>query len=240
MTTKQIEKTAEEKLPKDIQEMFTAGAHFGFSKSRRHPSFKSFIYGQKNTTEIVDLEKTESMLAKALTYVGTLATDKKIILFVGGKSEAKEIIKRGAESIGAPYVSGRWIGGTITNFDQIKKRIARLDDLESKKDKGELAKYTKKERLLIDREIANLERFFGGIRSLKKVPDALFVIDSKKEHIAVTEALKFKIPVIALLSTDCDLNVATYPIPANDSSRSSIEYFVNKVTEAYKEKISNI
>jgi len=229
-----ITNTNETKLPKEIEEMFTAGAHFGFSKSRRHPSFKSVIYGQKNNTEILNLEKTEDYLKKALQFVTNYGSDKKTILFVGGKSEAKDIIKRGAESIGAPYVAGRWIGGTITNFEQIKKRIVRLEDLISKRDKGELSKYTKKERLNFDKEIENLLRFFGGIRNLNKIPDALFVVDSKKEHIAITEATKFKIPVVALLSSDCDLRAISYPIPANDASRSSIEYFVNKITDAYK------
>jgi small subunit ribosomal protein S2 len=238
MPVKQIEKTIEkntqQKLPKEIEEMFTAGAHFGFSKSRRHPSFKAFIYGQKNNTEILNLEKTEDLLGKALKFVSALGEAKKTILFVGGKSEAKEIIKRSAESIGAPYVAGRWIGGTITNFDQIKKRVARLEDLISKREKGELGKYTKKERLNFDKEIENLLRFFGGIRTMSKIPDALFVVDSKNEAIAITEARKFKIPVIALSSSDCDLTVVTHPIPANDTSRSSIEYFVGKIVDAYK------
>lgn len=224
----------ETKLPKDIQDMFTAGAHFGFSKSRRHPSFKPFIFGLKNETEIVDLEKTEKLLAKAVEFVANLAKEKKTILFVASKSEAKEIIRRTAEALGAPYVSGRWIGGTITNFDQVKKRVARLDELTSKKEKGELGKYTKKERLLFDREIENLLKYFGGIRNLSKVPDALFVVDPKKEHIAVAEAKKHNIPVVALASTDCDLSSVSYPIPANDASRSSIEYFVGKISEAYK------
>lgn len=241
---KTIEKKTEQKmvenLPKNIEDMFTAGAHFGFSKSRRHPTFKAFIYGQKNNTEIVDLEKTEVALAKALDFISSLSRDNKTILFVASKSEAKEIVKRAAESIGAPYVAGRWIGGTITNFDQIKKRVARMDDLMSKKEKGELGKYTKKERLLFDREIAKLLVFFGGIKNMPKLPDALFVVDSKKEDIAITEALKFKIPVIALSSTDCDLSSITYPIPANDSSRSSIEYFVGKIVEAYTTKVPQV
>ena len=174
------------------------------------------------------------MLAKALEFIAKLASEKKTILFVASKSEAKEILKSGAESLDMPYVSGRWIGGTITNFEQIKKRVARLDELTSKKEKGELGKYTKKERLLFDREIEKLTVFFGGIRKMSKLPDALFVIDPKKEQIAVTEAVDNHIPVIALSGTDCDISKVNFAIPANDSSRSSIEYFVNKVVEAYK------
>lgn len=233
MPIKTQEKNTAKNLPKNIEEMFTAGAHFGFAKSRRHPTFKPFIYGQKNNTEIVDLEKTEKLLEKALVFVSSLGAEKKNLLFVAGKSEAREILKRAAEAINAPYVAGRWIGGTITNFDQIKKRVARLEDLISKREKGELGKYTKKERLLFDREIENLLRFFGGIRNMSKLPDAIFVVDSKKEHIAVAEASKFKIPVIALAGSDCDLSLVTYPIPGNDASRSSIEYFVSKIVEAY-------
>lgn len=231
-------KTKTDNLPKNIQEMFTAGAHFGFSKARRHPSFKAFIYGQKNNTEIVDLEKTEGLLQNALDFIASLGKDKKTVLFVASKSEAREIVKRAAETLNMPYVAGRWIGGTITNFDQIKKRVARLEDLISKKEKGELGKYTKKERLLFDREIENLLRFFGGIRNLSKLPDAIFVVDSKKEHIAVAEALRFKIPVVALMGTDCDLKAVNYPIPGNDASRSSIEYFVSKIADAYSGKLT--
>ncbi len=222
------------KMPKNIEEMFTAGAHFGFSRARRHPSFKNYIFGVKNETEIVDLEKTEALLKKAMDFVTALVKEKKTVLFVASKSEAKEIVKRAAESLNLPYVAGRWIGGTLTNFDQIKRRVARLEDLISKREKGELGKYTKKERLMFDREIENLLKFFGGIRNLTKIPDAIFIVDPKREYIAVEEAKKQGVPVIALASTDCDLKVVQYPIPANDAARSSIEYFTGKIVEAIK------
>ena len=134
-----------------------------------------------------------------------------------------------------PYVDGRWIGGTLTNFSEIKKRIAKYQDLNEKKDKGELKQFTKKERLLIDREIEDLRTKFEGIISLEGLPKALFVIDSKQESIAVTEAKKMNIPVIALLNSDCNLNDVEHPIPGNDGSLASIKFFIGKVKEAYEE-----
>jgi len=217
-----------------IEALFKAGAHFGYSKSRRNPSIASYIFGVKNKTEIIDLEKTVELLNKAIAFVSSLAKDGKKILFVGGKSEAKNAIKIGALAIDMPHVSGRWIGGTLTNTQEIKKRIAKYEELTSQKEKGELSKYTKKERLLIDRQIANLEEMFGGIIGMKDSPKALFVIDPKKEIIAVTEAKKMGIPVIALLNTDCDIKIVDYPIVANDSSVSSISFFVDAIINAYK------
>lgn len=227
-------KSTENTISAKVQDMFNAGAHFGFSKARRHPTFKPIIFGAKNGTEILNLEVTENYLDKAVEFVTKLASEKKTILFVGSKSEARDLVRASALSINMPYVSDRWIGGTLTNFEQMKKRVARLEDLVSQKEKGELVKYTKKERLLIDREIDKLIRFFDGVRGLNKVPDALFIVDPKKEHIAVAEALKMNIPTIALASSDCDISKITFPIPANDSARTSIEYFVKAIADTYK------
>ncbi len=217
-----------------IDEMFKVGAHFGYSKTRRHPSVAPYIFGVKNRVEIIDLEKTDDLLDKALNFVATLAKEGKQVLFVGGKNEARGSLKIAAESVGMPFVDGRWIGGTLTNFSEVKKRLAKLEDLTKQKEKGELSKYTKKERLMIDREIAKLNRFFSGILSLKDLPKALVVVDSKKEIIAVTEAQRMNIPVIALSGTDCDVTGITYPIVANDSSVSSITFFVNEIAKAYQ------
>lgn len=216
-----------------IDEMFKAGAHFGYSKTRRHPSVSQYIFGVKNKVEIVNLEKTDELLEQALNFVANLAKEGKQVLFVGGKNEARGALKMAAESAGMPFVDGRWIGGTLTNFSEIKKRLAKLDDLTKQKERGELSKYTKKERLMIDREIANLDRFFSGISSLKDLPKALIVIDSKKEIIAVTEAQKMNIPVLALCGTDCDISDIDYPIVANDSAVSSITFFANEMAKAY-------
>ncbi len=216
-----------------IDSMFKAGAHFGFSKTRRHPTITPYIFGSKNKVEIFDLEKTSELLNKALAFVSSLAKEGKTILFVGGKSEARNSIKNSALSINMPYVDGRWIGGTLTNFPQIRKRVEKLERLNSEKEKGELAKYTKKERLLIDREIANLERFFSGIVSLKDLPKAVFIVDPKKEKIAVKEAKDMGIPVIALLGSDCNLKDVDYPIIGNDSSQMSIQFFTQAISKAY-------
>jgi len=218
-----------------IELMFKAGAHFGYGKSRRHPSAKPFIFGSKNKVEIFDLEKTKDNLESAKNFVKTLAEKNQQILFVGGKAESREVIKNGAISVGMPYVSGRWVGGTLTNFPEIRKRVAKFEDLISKKENGELSKYTKKERLLIDREIERLKMLFFGIVTLKEMPKALFVVDSKKESNAVAEARANNIPVIALTGSDCDLKEVEFPIPGNDSSVSSIKFFVDEIAKAYKE-----
>ena len=217
-----------------IEEMFEAGAHFGYSKSRRHPSMKPYIFGMKNNVEVINLEETIAALAEAEAFVQSLAKEGKQILFVGSKNEAREAVEAGALAIDMPYVTRRWIGGTLTNFSEIKRRIARLEELLSKKEKGELAVYTKKERLLIDREIEDLKRHFGGLVSMREKPAALFVVDSKYEAIAVKEANDTGIPVISLSNTDCDIKTIDYPIPANDASRSSITYFVNKIVDVYR------
>ena len=219
---------------KIIEEMFKAGAHFGYSKSRRHPTASPYIFGVKNRVEIFDLAKTADLLKNALDFVSGLAKEDRQILFVGGKNEARDLIKNAAISIDMPYVAGRWIGGTFTNFPEIKKRISKLEELTKQREKGELSKYTKKERLVIDRNIANLERFFSGLLLMKEMPKAIFVIDPKNEAIAVTEAKKMGIPVIALAGSDCDIKDVDYPIAANDSSISSISFFVSEIVNAYK------
>ncbi len=220
---------------KSIESMFASGAHFGLGKSRRHPTISSFIFSTKNDTDIFDLEKTQVLFEKAKSFVKTLAKDSKTILFVGGKKEAFKTIRNSAELQGMPYVDGRWIGGTISNFVQIRKRIDRYEKLINDKEKGELAKYTKRERMLIDKEIASLEKMFLGVVSMKKIPDALFVIDPRKEKIAVKEALDAGIPVVALCGSDCDISNITYPIIGNDTSKMSIQYFVDEISKAYQE-----
>jgi small subunit ribosomal protein S2 len=195
-----------------IETMFKAGAHFGFSRSRRHPSSSPYIFGVKNKVEIINLEKTNDQLDTAKAFVKKVASEGKAILFVSSKNEAKDAVLRGAQSIDMPYVAGRWIGGTLTNFDEIKRRVAKLHDLNSQKEKGELTKYTKKERLLIDREIENLNKFFFGLSNLNTMPGAVFVIDARKEHIAVKEAHDKKVPVIALCGSDNNIKEIEYPV----------------------------
>jgi small subunit ribosomal protein S2 len=217
-----------------IESMLSVGAHFGYAKSRRHPSTKSFIAGSKNGYEIIDLEKTADHLEKALAFVSDVAKDRGQILFVSTKKEFSSVIKDAALSIDQPYVVGRWIGGTLTNFEEITKRVKRLESLLEQKSKGLLAKYTKKERLLIDREIEDLDERFGGITNMKFKPKAVFVIDSKHEDIAVQEAIREKISVVGVANSDCDIDTLTYPIIANDSSIKSVKFFVGQIVDAYK------
>lgn len=218
-----------------VDEMFKAGAHFGYSKSRRHPTTAPFVFNTKNGVDIINIEKTEEQLAKVVEYVKSLAQAGKTIIFVGTKAEAKQSITENALSLSMPYVIERWIGGTLTNFPEIKKRITKLLDLRDQKEKGGLDKYTKKERLMIDREMADMTKNFQGVTGITKTPDVMFVIDPKKEHIAVTEAHKMKIPVIAVMNTDCNMKEVEHPIVANDGSMSSITFFVNAVAQAYKD-----
>src|SRR3990167_5906443 len=209
-------------MDKIIEKMFSVGAHFGYSKTKRHPSVKKFIFGAKNKVEIFDLEKTVKSLEDAKTFAKDLAASGKQILFVSSKMEAKETIENGASSVAAPFVAGRWIGGTLTNSTEIRKRVTKFLKLESDKEKGLLAKYTKKERLLIDREIDKLSRKFSGLTSMEGMPGALFVVDPKKEEIAVT-------------NSDCNIKNIKYTIAANDSAMASIKFFTDEIVEAYGE-----
>ncbi len=227
--------TAETKL----DNLFEAGAHYGFSKSRRHPSAEKFIFGSKNRVDIFDLEKTEDALKKAEEFVAGLASTNGVLLFVGGKNEAKEIVAPAAQKIGMPYVASRWIGGTLTNFPQIRKRVDTMLDLINQREKGELGKYTKKERLLIGRDIEKLQKMFGGIANMTNIPKALFIIDPRREETAMREALILGLPIIALCGTDNDFAKINYPIPGNDSNRKSIEYFVDRIKNAYDNNRTN-
>lgn len=218
-----------------ISTMFQSGAHFGYARSRRHPSVKPFIFGSKNGVEIIDLEKTNFLLEQAKLFVKDFAKSGKQILFVGTKNEARKIIVDAASAIDMPFVAERWVGGILTNFSEIKKRGSLLESLLAKREKGELAMYTKKERLLIDKDIARLERNFSGIVSMKELPTVLVIVDPKKESIALKEARFMKIPVIALANSDCNLRELDFPIPANDAAVSSISFFVEELVKAFKE-----
>jgi small subunit ribosomal protein S2 len=215
--------------------MFEAGAQYGYSKTRRHPSVSSFIFTTKAKTDIIDLEKTEKMLADACSYVKDLGARNKTILFVGTKPEAREAIKMSAESINMPYVIERWIGGAISNFSEIKKRIAELENYKVENEKGELQKYTKKERLVLAKKMEKLDKYYSGMLGIKKIPDAMFIIDAKKETIAATEARKSNLPVIALTNTDSNIKELSFAIVANDASRNSINVFVKAIADAYKQ-----
>ena len=220
-----------------ISDLFAVGAHFGYSPSRRHPSVAKYLFGVKGGTELFDLEKTAACLEGALGVVKTLAESRKTILFVGSKAEAREQVVRTAERLGQPYVASRWIGGSLTNFSEIKKRLARLLELSDMKEKGELAKFTKHERLLIDREIEDLERMFGGLKSMPKLPDAIFIVDPKHESGVVAEARQLNIPIVAVLNSDCNMSLVNHPIPANDASRQTITCILEEVAKTYENNL---
>ena len=220
-----------------IDKLFEVGAHFGYAPSRRHPSTSSVIFGSKGGTEIFDLEKTAVLFTDALEYIKTLAAQRKVILFVGGKAEAREAVVRTADKLALPYVAGRWIGGSLTNFTEIKKRLARLAEINEMHQTGESAKFTKMERLLMDREATDLERMFGGLKGMTKMPDAMFVVDPRQESGAVAEARQLNIPIIALMNSDCDRTVATYPIPGNDASVRAITYILSEAAKIYADNL---
>jgi small subunit ribosomal protein S2 len=216
-----------------VDRLFEAGAHFAQVKSRRHPSMKPFVVGSKSRVEIFDLVKTDEQLKAAKAALAALSRDGKTILFVGGKREVSDIVRAAALRVHAPYVAGRWLGGTITNFTEIKKRIDRLAELVGKRDSGELAKqYTKLERLFIDREVTRLETRLEGITSLAKKPDAFLVVDTRHEAHAVREAKQAGIPVIAIMSSDCDLKDAAYPVVMNDASRDAVRLVLDDLASA--------
>ncbi len=217
----------------DTQTLFEAGVHFGRSKSRRHPTASPFIFGTKQKSDLFDLEVTTTKFNAALAKVAEVAASGKQLLFVGGKNEVQNILKTAAQKAGAPFVAGRWIGGTLTNFKQIRRRIDRMEKLTTERDRGERTKYTKLERLMLDREIEELEGRFGGLTDMRELPGALFVIDGGHEFIAVEEARQMKIPVIGLLSSDCDFSAVAFPIPGNDSTLKSVRHVAQLVSDAY-------
>ncbi len=220
----------------DVKRLFDTGAHFAQVKSRRHPSMKPFLAGMKGRQEIIDLAKTAAQIEEAKVAMRTLAREGKTVLLVGGKTETAALVKKAAEAIGAPYVATRWLGGTISNWSEIKKRIDRLAELSEKGASGELAKqHTKLELVRLERERERLETRLDGIAGLLKRPDALLVIDTKHEKHAVKEANDASIPVIAIMSSDCDISDATYPIVANDASRDTVRVILDELTTAFKE-----
>lgn len=225
-----MSKTNEELL----NELFEAGSHVGYSKTRRHPSTKSFLFDNRQKKDIINLELTVRQIETVLHFLKDVQGTDGQVLFVGTKPEAKRFVRESAELIDTPFVSERWLGGTLTNIRELRKRVDRLIDLQGKSEKNELVFQTKKERLMIEREIERLERKFGGLKTMKKAPVALFVVDPRKEHIAVEEARQMNIPIIALANTDCNISKINYPIVANDTTVSSIALITKKISEALK------
>lgn len=217
----------------DLKELLEAGAHFGHQARRWNPKMKPYIYTTRDNVHIFDLMLTAQKMVEAADFITQTVASGKEVLFVGTKRQAAQIIKEEAVKVGAPFVSERWLGGLLTNWEEMTKRIKLLNDLKSKREKGELSLYTKRERVMIDKDIARLERFFGGIAHLSKRPDALFVIDVHKEIAVVKEAKTLGVPVVAMVDTNSDPNYALIPIPINDDAIRSIKLTVAKMGEAY-------
>ena len=219
--------------------LLKSGAHFGHQLSRRNPKMQPYIFMQKNGFHIINLEETQRRLRQALDYVTQVAAQGGIVLFLGTKKQVKDIIRTAAESCGMPYVTERWLGGTFTNYSSVSKLIKKYADLTSQKASGELQeKYTKKEQLEFDKEISKLQQSVGGIANLKKIPDAIFISDLKKEKTAVAEANNLHIPVVAICDTNVNPEKAQYPIPANDDYVKSVELFAMLMAQAVREGVA--
>ncbi|MAG44345.1 30S ribosomal protein S2 [bacterium] len=211
--------------------LLKSGAHFGHVKAKKHPAMEKYIHTMRNGIHIIDLEKTLKKLTKALSFVKQTIKAKEQIIFIGTKNQAQDIIVKSAEKASMPYVNNRWLGGTLTNFKVIHKQIEKLLDLEEKQEKGELKKYTKKEQVVFKDEIKRLNKFFGGLKSLDKLPGAVFIIDIEKEKNALAEAKKMQIPIIALVDTNVNPKEVDYPIPANDDAVKVIKMICQSISD---------
>ncbi len=218
-----------------LDQLLESGAHFGHQTRRWNPKMAEFLYGQENGVHIFDLTKTKPLLEEALEFLKKCASEGKTILLLGTKKQIRDKLAEVAEKAGVPYVNERWLGGTISNFPQMKRSLKKLEEMKINMAEGAYKKYTKKERLLIDREIARLERFFGGVKNLTDVPQVLFVIDTKRESGAVREANTKKVEIVGIVDSNSDPDVIDYPIPMNDDASKALEYVLELVGAAIME-----
>ena len=214
-----------------------AGMHFGHQVHRRNPKMNPYIFGVKSGINIIDLTKTEPMFEKALKFISDTVADGKQIILVGTKRQASNLIEKYAQKCGMPYVNSRWLGGLLTNFSTISKRLNYLKSLDEKFEKGDFANMTKKEKVGLDKVYKSLSSSLGGLRELKGIPGAVFVVDVIKDSIAVREANKMGVPVVALADSNVNPDVIDYPIPGNDDARKAIEYVLDFVAEACLTKL---
>lgn len=219
-----------------IKELFGISAHLGHKKEYSDPRFKKYIFGIRDGIYIIDLEKTQNELEKALEYLKNLVKENKVVLFVGTKRQAKEITRKIAQKCSMPYIVSRWLGGTLTNFETILGRIKNLEGLENKIDSPEFSKLSKKEQSLNKKEMESLKKSFEGLKNLHKLPDCLFVIDTAYEDIAVKEASKLNIPIVGICDSNANPELIIRPIPMNDEAQKSVETIVTLVGEALATK----
>ena len=215
-----------------FKEMLESGVIYGHKKSRTHPKMKSCIFSTRNGIELLDLEIVLSAIDKAKDFLKKKTAEGGVALFVATQPAAQKLIENFAQKHNSPYMTQRWLGGTLTNFKVINQRVVYYLGLKAKREQGELDKYTKKERVKIDKEIAKMEKAFSGITGLNKLPNVLFVIDSGEHRTAINEARLLNIPIVAIMSTDCDPATADYSIPANDHSKNSIEWIMKYLEPA--------
>ena len=225
----------EARPPVTMKSLLEAGVHFGHQKRRWNPKMRQYIFAHRNGIHIIDLQQTLHFLERAAAFVEDIAAQGKKIIFVGTKKQAQDTIKGEAERCGAFYINTRWLGGTLTNFTTIQKRIDYLVELEQRKAKGELFSLPKKEQLKLNDQIERLNRYLGGIKEMTEIPGALYVVDVGKESISVAEAKRVGVPVIALVDTDCDPVEIDYPIPGNDDAIRSIRLVTSHIADAYIE-----
>lgn len=225
----------EARPPVTMKSLLEAGVHFGHQKRRWNPKMRQYIFAHRNGIHIIDLQQTLHFLERAAAFVEDIAAQGKKIIFVGTKKQAQDTIKSEAERCGAFYINTRWLGGTLTNFATIQKRIDYLVELEQRKAKGELFSLPKKEQLKLNDQIERLNRYLGGIKEMTEIPGALFVVDVGKEAISVAEAKRVGVPVVALVDTDCDPVEIDYPIPGNDDAIRSIRLVTSHIADAYIE-----
>lgn len=218
-----------------MKQLLEAGVHFGHQTRRWNPKMARFIFTERNGIYIIDLQKTVKKVEEAYAFLRDVAASGKPILFVGTKKQAQNSIKDEALRCNMYYVNERWLGGMLTNFRTIKTRIARLKELQAMFEDGTTDQYTKKEVILMKRELEKLEKNLGGIADMKQLPGAIFIIDSKKEEIAVSEARKLNIPVIATVDTNCDPDLIDFPIPANDDAIRAVKLLASKMADAVLE-----
>lgn len=215
-----------------MKELLEAGVHFGHQTSRWNPKMKPYIFGARNGIYIIDLQRTVGLAKDALQFATQLGAQGKKVLFVGTKAQCKDVIKEQAEKCGCPYVTERWLGGTLTNFSTIQGCLNTLERLEEKKTTGLADQMPKKERAILEKEYERLQSNLGGIRKMREMPGAMFVVDPSKEHNAVAEAQVLGIPVIAITDTNCDPDLISYVIPGNDDALKSIRLFASAISDA--------
>ena len=218
-----------------MKELMEAGVHFGHQTMRWNPKMKRYIFGQRNGIYIIDLQKTQRLFREATQVISSLASQGRTVLFVGTKRQAQEGVQEEAARCGMPWVNQRWLGGLMTNFRTVKKSIQRLRELDRQSAEGYSSHLTKKEQASLDRERGKLEKTFSGIRDMNQLPDLLFVVDPEKEKIAIEEARKLRIPIVAVVDTDCDPDRIDHVIPGNDDAIRSIRLFAAKVADAVLE-----